>query len=51
MEMSPSLEAASCAATEESPNILCKPKVHYLIHKSPYPENSSWTKFNLGGLG
>jgi hypothetical protein len=33
-ELSPSREAASCAATEELPNILLKPRVHYRVHRS-----------------
>jgi hypothetical protein len=35
MELSPSWEAASCAATQEFTNILWHPEVHCRVHKSP----------------
>jgi hypothetical protein len=33
--LSPSLEAANCAATQEFSSVLCNPMVHYRVHKSP----------------
>jgi hypothetical protein len=34
-ELSPSWEAANCAAPQELPSILWKPKFQYRVHKSP----------------
>ena len=37
MEQSPFWEANQFSASQEIPRILCKPKVHYRIHKCPPP--------------
>jgi hypothetical protein len=35
MELSPSWQAANCAATEEIPSNLWNSNVYYIVHKSP----------------
>jgi hypothetical protein len=35
MELSPSWEAANCAATQELPSVLWNPKIYYRVNKSP----------------
>jgi hypothetical protein len=43
MRLGPSWEGASCAASQELPNISRKPKVHYRVHKTPAESHTTQT--------
>jgi hypothetical protein len=43
-DLSPSWEAANCAATQDLPSILRDPKVHYRVHKSLPLASLSWSR-------
>jgi hypothetical protein len=42
MELSPSWEAANCAATQKLPSILWNRQVHYQVHKGPHTFIPQW---------
>jgi hypothetical protein len=50
MELSHSWEVASCATTQELPNVLWNPKVYYGVKKDPstglYPESDQFSPYN-----
>jgi hypothetical protein len=53
MDLSPSSEAANCAATQEVPNFLWNPNIHYRVRQEPSighnakPDESSPNRTNL----